>query len=130
MRVESWKMTLLDQCHDPIARQVVLEPGELPVISFFASDGNWTLYTTHRLLGEKAGVRTEIAAPDFKGVAFGDLKQGLGSPVVEAVMRCGEIRRVFLYESGYASMAPIYYFRFWSLKWPVWKETYRWLHGS
>jgi len=31
----------------------------------------------------------------------------------------------FLYETGYASMAPIHYFKFWSLKWPVWQQTYR-----
>lgn len=117
---------MLDRCHDPIASEVSLNDDEYPLVSFFAADGDWTLYTTHRLVGEVSGKRTEIERSGFGSTDFGDFKQDLDSPrVTEAQIYCKHGARLFLYESGYASMAPIYYFRFWSLKWPAWKETYR-----
>ena len=126
MHERSWEMTLLDGCHDPIAAAVSLEDGEFPLVSFFAGDGDWTLYTTHRVIGEALSERTEIERSDFGSTDFGNFKQDLDSPrVTEANIRCKQASRVFLYESGYASMAPIHYFKFWSLKWPAWKETYR-----
>ncbi len=126
MHEGSWEMTLLDRCHDAIASKVSLYDDEYPLVSFFASDGDWNLYTTHRLVGETSGTQTEIECSDFDSTAFGNFKRDLDSPrVTEAVVRSKHGSRVFLYESGYASMAPIHYFKFWSLKWPAWKETYR-----
>ena len=123
MHEKGWEMTLLDQCHDSIARHVPLDDHEYPLVSFFAGDGDWSLYTTHRLVGETSGIRTEIRSSDFGSV---DFKQDLDSPrVTKAAIHCQQGSKAFLYESGYASMAVIYYFMFWSLKWPVWKETYR-----
>lgn len=126
MRESDWKMTLLDGCHAPTASVVSLDEGELPVVSFFAAEGNWTLYTTRRLIGEASGNRTEIEWSDFGSIDFGDFKQDLQLPkMAEATIHCSRGLRRFSYESGYASMAPIYYFRFWQMKWPVWRETYR-----
>jgi hypothetical protein len=125
MHEGSWEMTLLDRCHDPIESAFPLEDGEYPLISFLAG-GDWTLYTTHRLVGEISGKRAEIDRTEFVSTHFGNFKQDLDSPrVTEASIRTKEGSLEFLYESGYASMAPIYYFRFWSIKWPVWQETYR-----
>ncbi|MEM8953191.1 MAG: hypothetical protein AAGD22_03480 [Verrucomicrobiota bacterium] len=126
MKEDSWEMTLLDRCHDPIAFGIPLGEDEFPLVSFYAGEGDWTLYTTHRLIGEVSGKRSEITRPDFGSTDFGNFKQDLDSPrVTEATIRCKGDSRVFLYESGYASMAPIHYFKFWNIKWPVWKETYR-----
>lgn len=124
MHEGSWEMTLLDRCHDPIASRLSLADDEYPIVSFFAGDGDWTIYTTHRLVGEVSGKRTEIERSDFGSTNFGNFKQDIDSPrVTEARVRCKNGIRLFLYESGYASMAPIYYLRFWSLKWTTWKEA-------
>ena len=126
MHEASWEMTLLDRCHDSIASNISLFDDEYPLVSFFAAAGDWTLYTTHRLVGEVSSKRTKIERSDFGSTEFGNFKQDLDSPrVTEAAVSCEHGSRVFLYESGYASMAPIHYFKFWRLKWPAWKETYR-----
>lgn len=126
MHEGSWEMTLLDRCHDPIASKVLLDDDEHPLVSFFAADGDWTLHTTRRLVGEVSGQQAKIERSDFDSADFGNFKQDLDSPrVTEATFRSKQGSRTFLYESGYASMAPIHYFKFWSLKWPVWKEAYR-----
>ena len=78
------EMTLLDRCHDAIASAVSLHDGEYPLVSFFAADGDWTLYTTHRVVGEAAGVRTDIGRSDFGATDFGNFKQDLDSPRVES----------------------------------------------
>jgi len=122
----SWEMTLLDDFHDPIHSKVVLKEDEYPLVSFFAGEADWTLYTTHRMVGEASGVRTEINRNEYGRTEFGNFKQDLDSPrVTEAIVRNQTEIHLFLYESGYASMAPIYYFRFWTIKWPIWKTTYQ-----
>lgn len=119
-------MTLLGDCHAPIASKVPLNDDEYALVSFFAGDADWTLYTTHRLVGEASYERTEIGRLDFGATHFGNFKQGLDSPrATPATIDSPQGSRVFLYESGYASMAPIHYFKFWSLKWPVWSKTHR-----
>ncbi len=119
-------MTLLDRCHSPIASEVPLNEGEFPLVSFFAGEGDWTIYTTHRMVGEVSSNRTEIERSDFESTNFGNFKQDFDSPrVIKSTVQITIGSRPFLYESGYASMAPIHYFKFWRLKWPVWKETYR-----
>jgi len=126
MHEDSWELTLLDQCHAPIASRLSLGEDEFPLVSFYAAKEDWTLHTTHRLISEVSGKRSEISQPDYGKTNFGKFKQNLDSPqVMKATIQCQGGSRVFLYESGYASMAPIHYFKFWSLKWPVWKETYR-----
>lgn len=80
MHEGSWEMTMLDRCHDPIASEVSLNDDEYPLVSFFAADGDWTLYTTHRLVGEVSGKRTEIRRSGFGSTDFGDFKQDLDSP--------------------------------------------------
>lgn len=126
MHENSWEMTLLNRCHDPIASAFQMDDSEYPLVSFFAGTRGWTLYTTHRLVAEASGKRTEIWFSEFGSTDFGNFKQDLDSPrVTEATIHTNQGKELFLYESGYASMAPIYYFRFLSLKWPVWKETFR-----
>ncbi len=126
MHVDSWEMTLLDRYHDPIESAVRLEDDEYVIVSFFAGEADWTLYTTHRLVGEVSGKRADIERSEFGATDFGNFKQDLDSPrVTKAIIRTKHGTQQFLYESGYASIAPIHYFKFWSLKWPAWKETYR-----
>jgi len=121
----SWERTLLDQMHSQLETVVDLESDELPIISFFVSEVDWTLYTTHRLVGQHDGFYSEVSQAEFGKTDFGDFKGDLDSPRIEpASVRSNQGDRTFLYETGFASMAPIHYFKFWSLKWPVWRETY------
>lgn len=125
MNESSWEMTILDGIH-PAVEPFVQFDDELPIISFFDGAGDWTVYTTNRMIGEIDGLRTEIRRSDFGRCNFRDFKQDLDSPrVTVATISCGKRKSQFYYESGYAAIAPIYYFRFWRIKWPVWKETYQ-----
>jgi hypothetical protein len=82
--------------------------------------------TTHRMVGTVDLKRTEISSDDFGVTDFGNFKQDLDSPrITRAKISVRGRSQTFLFESGYASMAPIHYFRFWTRKWPVWRETYR-----
>jgi len=126
MHEKHWEWTILDRVHEVVARQTALHAGEHPIVSFCANSNDWTLMTTHRLVGSVDAQRTEIGRDDFSTTDFGNFKQDLDSPrITPAKISVRGRNQTFLYESGYASMAPIHYFKFWSLKWPAWRETYR-----
>lgn len=126
MHEKRWEWTILDSVHELVGRQIVLQDGEYPIISFCAGADDWTLTTTHRMVGSVDAERAEIDRENFSTTDFGNFKQDLDSPrIVQAKINLRGKSQTFLYESGYASMAPIYYFRFWKLKWPVWRESYR-----
>ena len=126
MNENHWERTLLDQTHPRIRDFIKNLDDELAIVSFFAADDDWTLYTTHRMVGEHEGIRAEISRDEFCDTDFGDFKGDFDSPRIEtAAIRFGKKSRLFYYETGYASMAPIHYFKFWRLKWPVWRQTYQ-----
>lgn len=126
MHEKHWEWTMLDSIHRPVADQIALCEDEYPIVSFCAGADDWTLMTTHRVVGAVDARRTEIQRDDFGTTDFGNFKQALDSPrITPARVMISGRSQTFLYESGYASMAPIHYFRFWSLKWPAWRETYR-----
>lgn len=56
----AWEVTLLDRCHDPIVSTIQLDGDGYPLVSFFAGTGDWTLFTTHRIVGEALGKRAGI----------------------------------------------------------------------
>lgn len=125
MHLDSWERTLLDEQHSQLQKQVRLLPDEFPIVSFYASDEDWTLYTTHRLTGKAEGVKVELEHTQFEDTDFGDFEGDSDSPRIDrALIKNRGKKYYFVYETGFASMAPIHYFKFWSLKWPVWKKTY------
>ena len=126
MRVDSWEWTILGKVHQPIEQELNLEGDEYPVASFFCSSETWSLYTTHGIYGKLDSRRIEVDREQFEGSDFGDFKQDLDSPRVgEARLNTREGKKFFAYETGYASMAPIHYFKFWILKWPAWRRAYQ-----
>jgi hypothetical protein len=126
MHEKRWEWTILDAVHEVITRETALGEDEYPIVSFCAGPNDWTLMTTHRMAGSTAGHRNEIRSDDFGATDFGNFKQDLDSPrITRAIIEAGGRTQTFLYESGYASMAPIYYFRFWTLKWPVLRAAYQ-----
>jgi hypothetical protein len=125
MHENHWEWTILDRVHEVVAAHTAFGKEEYPIVSFCSGSHDWTLMTTHRIIGSLEGGQIEISRDEFGTTDFGDFKQDLDSPrITQARVKVRGKNQIFLYESGYASMAPIYYFRFWSLKWPRWRETY------
>ena len=116
----TFRYTLVGESHPEVARHVELPPSELPLVSFFLSEESWCLLTTRRILGCFSGQGIEIAALDVLEDRFGNFK-GRGGRETEImtlqVVGGGEVR--LEYETGRASMAPIYYFRYWKIKFPI-----------
>lgn len=126
MHEKQWEWTILDRVHEVLASEISLQHDEYSIVSYYAGADDWTLMTTHRMVGSVDAQRTEVGRDDFRTTDFGNFKQDLDSPrITRARIAVRGESHTFLYESGYASMAPIYYFRFWSVKWTAWRETYR-----
>lgn len=111
---------------------MALAENEQPVVSSFISAERWYALTTRRILGQTSERRVELwayeiesyASGNFKGYELspaGLLRPQLGTQGTERMtfrFRSGE-EAAIEYETGYASMAPIYYVRFWTLKFPA-----------
>src|SRR5437660_7987900 len=82
MHEKHWEWTMLDNIHKPVAEQSALWDDEYPIVSFCAGADDWTLMTTHRMVGAVDTRRTEIQRDDFGTTDFGDFKQDLDSPRV------------------------------------------------
>jgi hypothetical protein len=126
-----WRWTILADRHEMVAEQTKLKGEESPIVSFCHDAENWTLLTTRRMIAKVFGLREEVSAGRFGAADFGNFKGDVKRPTMSAatVLRTprffGRGRPVsFFYESGYASMPPIAYFKFWAEKWPVWKRAY------
>jgi hypothetical protein len=127
-----WRWTLLDQRHKLVAEQTTLHDDEYPIVSICFGADNWTLLTTHRMISMMSAHRSELDAARFGEASYGNFKGDLNDPMmVSATVSpkpsfLGRARGPvsFVYESGYASMPPIDYFKFWAVKWPAWKKAY------
>ena len=51
MEPATWPYTLVGKSHAEVASRAELQPGELPLVSFFLSEESWYLLTTRRILG-------------------------------------------------------------------------------
>jgi hypothetical protein len=83
-------------------------------------EGSWYLLTTRRILGCFSEQAVQVAALDVLEDQFGDFKGRGGRATDIMTLRLvggGEVR--LEYETGSASMAPIYYFRYWKFKFPI-----------
>jgi hypothetical protein len=119
MDIASWQWTILGRVHEAVAKLVGLEPGELPIVSSYVSEESWYLLTSRRILGRYAGkqvsaVPLEVVSDDFGN--FKGYRHVLKEEMVLHLVGGDEVR--LEYETGYASMAPIYYSRFWKIKYP------------
>jgi hypothetical protein len=95
-------------------------PGELPLVSFFFAEASWYLLSTRRVLGSYADQNVDVAALDVHADHFGNFK-GVGGAKTElmTLRLTNGFEATLQYETGKASMAPIYYFRYWNIKYPV-----------
>ena len=116
----TWRYTLAGDAQPDVLGRAELEPGELPLVSFLLSKTSWYLLTTRRVIGEYSARRVGVAVLDVLETRFGNFK-GHGGAELElmALRLAGEQVAELQYETGLASMAPMYYFRYWKIKYPI-----------
>jgi hypothetical protein len=120
MDPQTWYYTTVGETHPEISARVELQPGELYVVSFFLSTNSWYTLTTRRVVGAFEGQEVAVSALSVCDANFGDFKTrgrvGLGI----MTLRLDDGSSVRLqYETWKASMAPMYYFRYWAIKYPI-----------
>lgn len=120
MDLPMWKYTRVGDAHPEVLGHAELEPGELPIVSFFVGKESWYLLTTRRVVGAYSGLSVRVATLDVRVQDFGNFK-GYRSVELEVMrLQLANDHEVALqYETGRASMAPIYYFIYWEIKYPV-----------
>jgi hypothetical protein len=84
MNPELWRWTRFREPHPEVMARVVMQPGELPLISFFLSEASWYLLTTRRVVGSYFGQGVDVAALDVREDRFFNFK-GLGGQETEVM---------------------------------------------
>jgi hypothetical protein len=120
MNESAWRATSLGEIHPKLTMLVDLQSGELPILSCFHSALNWYVLSTRRVLGICSENTVDVAVLDIVEPSFGNFKSVAPSTSELMRLRLGNGRVVELeYETGAASMAPIYYFQYWAVKYPI-----------
>ncbi len=117
MDTHEWQHTILGRFHEGIG---ALRSDELPIVSIYFSPASWCALTTQRVLGTYFGHLVDVQTSDVIDSSFGNFK-GHGSKTIEVLtLGTSSDKEVRLeYETGKASMAPIYYLQFWKRKYPI-----------
>lgn len=120
MDPSTWRATVIGAMHPQSSSLVELETGEFPIVSCFHSDVSWYVLSTRRVLGACRSRVVDIGVLQVAKHAFGDFKGYGGSPTEFVNLESTDGGSISLeYETGKASMAPIYYFRYWAIKYPL-----------
>lgn len=115
MDSEEWRFTRIGELHLDIHGCFSLELGELPLVSAFLSPGSWYVFTTRRVVSHLDGETQSLDPSDGLEAQFGNFK-GVGDifqQVATFSTPSGAALRLE-YETGKASMAPIYATRYWA----------------
>jgi hypothetical protein len=116
----TWRFTLIGTVHPAVSERITMQEGELPLVSCFFSDANWYLFTTRRMLGSYRSQQVAVVPTEIVEEKFGNFKGYRGEETNLLTLTLPDGRTMQLeYETGKASMAPIYYVRFWKIKYPV-----------
>ena len=120
MDPEEWGFTRIGELHPEIGERLSPEPGELPVVSAFLSAGSWYVFTTRRVVSHFDAETQSLDPSGGLREWFGNFK-GVGeiSQQVAELSTPSGARLRFEYETGKASMAPIYAARYWTQKHPI-----------
>ena len=117
MDIDTWRYTRVGDIHGEVQEQIDLAVGELPIVSCFISNASWYLITTRRIVGNYYGNKLDIKPIEIQEELLGLFKtygnfKGSGEKDTEIfTLRTSENKEVwFEYETGKASMAPIYAF--------------------
>ncbi len=118
MDMDTWKYTRIDNIHPEIIKQKVKK--DYVVLSCAIDEENWWLATVDEIIGKYNGLQFKFnpksnfneKSGNFKG--YGDIE----AETMEITVPKSDVIK-FYYETGKASMAPIYYLRFWRFRYPV-----------
>ncbi len=120
MAPSEWLYTHVGDAPQEVLSRVELQAGEAPLVSFFLSSESWYLLSTRRIIGASAGLMVSVNSLDVVDERFGDFKGRSGVTVEVMFLRLSSGLTVELqYETGRAAMAPMYYFTFWRMKYPI-----------
>jgi hypothetical protein len=119
MEPESWRWTLIGTPHPEVAALVTLQAGEVPIVSCHISGTSWYLFTTRRVVGCFRGTNVEFDPTDVIDHDWANFKGYGGVSTASMVLKRQSNADVSIeYETGKASMAPIYYLRYWTFHYP------------
>jgi hypothetical protein len=120
MKEPEWRFTCLNSLPERLVRIVQLEANEHPIVTCFIDAQRWYAMTTARVLGIFRGSRFDCSPLEVTRWRWGDFKHTGRSEVETATLSLASGRHIRLpYETGPAAMGPIYYERFWTIKYPV-----------
>ena len=115
-----WRFTTLDALPERLGRIVRLDTGERPIVACFIDAQRWYAMTTARVFGVFRGSQFNCSPLDVRQWRWGDFKHAGRSEVEVATLALANgTHAKVAYESGPAAMGPIYYERFWTIKYPV-----------
>ena len=120
VREHEWRYTRLLHLHDELKTIALLEPKECLIVSCYIDRDRWFMMTSARLI-TCGYMKTMTVSPlDIAHWYWGNFKSQLEPRIgIAKVSMKDGTSFSFPYETGYAAMAPIYYERFWAVKYPV-----------
>lgn len=120
MKESEWRFTVLDALPPRLARIVHLDIDERPIVTCFIDAQRWYAMTTARVFGVLRGSQFNCSPLDVRQWRWGDFKHAGRSEVEVATLALANGTHTKIsYETGPAAMGPIYYERFWTIKYPV-----------
>ena len=115
-----WRFTVLDALAQRLARIVQLDTNERAIVTCFVDAQRWYAMTTARVFGIFQGTKFNCSPLDVRQWRWGDFKHAGRSEVEVATLALANgTHKKVSYETGPAAMGPIYYERFWTIKYPV-----------
>ena len=115
-----WRFTRLDALSERLARIARLDEAERAIVSGFIDGQRWYAMTTTRVFGIFQGSQFSCSPLDVRQWRWGDFKHGGRSEAEVATLALANGTHLRIpYETGPAAMGPIYYERFWTVKYPV-----------
>lgn len=120
MRHSAWRYTRLDTIHDELRPILTLEQTELPIVSSYIDSDRWYLLTSRSVWSGLAGHITCTPGPDIAKTVSQNFKGFSQQEVGRMILELHDGSEVQLdFETGFASMAPIHYMRYWTIKFPA-----------
>jgi hypothetical protein len=115
-----WRFTLLDTLPQQLSRIVNVDANERPLVTCFVDAQRWYAMTTARVFGIFRGSQFSCSPLEVTQWRWGDFKRAGRSEVEVATLSVANGTHIKVpYETGPAAMGPIYYERFWTIKYPV-----------
>jgi hypothetical protein len=120
MNQHEWRFTAIDSLDPHLLSLATLTSGELPIVSCYIDSRRWYVMSTERVFGQYEAASFDTSPLDISAWHWGDFKhRGLSEIETMRLVIGGASEIRAAYETGPASMAPIYYARFWEIKYPI-----------